>query len=159
MFSALSVEEILSYVTNNLWECVLALLLLVILIYELYFLLRYLRAGAQVTPLNEAAELPGVSVIVCARNEEENLQDYLHNLLTQDYPQYEVIVVDDGSEDQTRMILEQYARQSTKLYHTFVPQGARVISSKKLALTIGIKAAHYDYILLTDADCRPESNT
>lgn len=159
MFSALSVEEILSYVTNNLWECVLAVLLLVILIYELYFLLRYLRAGAQVTPLNEAAELPGVSVIVCARNEEENLQDYLHNLLTQDYPQYEVIVVDDGSEDQTRMILEQYARQSTKLYHTFVPQGARVISSKKLALTIGIKAAHYDYILLTDADCRPESNT
>ena len=159
MFSALSVEEILSYVTNNLWECLLAFLLLVVLIYELYFLLRYLRAGAQVTPLAEAAELPGVSVIVCARNEEENLQDYLHNLLTQDYLQYEVIVVDDGSEDQTRMILEQYARQSTKLYHTFVPQGARVISSKKLALTIGIKAAHYDYILLTDADCRPESNT
>lgn len=159
MFSALSVEEILSYVTNNLWECVLAFLLLVVLIYELYFLLRYLRAGAQVTPLAEAAELPGVSVIVCARNEEENLQDYLHNLLTQDYPQYEVIVVDDGSEDQTRMILEQYARQCPKLYHTFVPQGARVISSKKLALTIGIKAAHYDYILLTDADCRPESNT
>ena len=88
MFSALSVEEILSYVTNNLWECMLAFLLLVVLIYELYFLLRYLRAGAQVTPLAEAAELPGVSVIVCARNEEENLQDYLHNLLTQDYPQY-----------------------------------------------------------------------
>jgi cellulose synthase/poly-beta-1,6-N-acetylglucosamine synthase-like glycosyltransferase len=157
MFSALSVEEILSYVTNNLWECMLAFLLLVVLIYELYFLLRYLRAGAQVTPLAEAAELPGVSVIVCARNEEENLQDYLHNLLTQDYPQYEVIVVDDGSEDQTRMILEQYARQCPKLYHTFVPQGARVLSNKKLALTIGIKAANHDYILLTDADCCPES--
>jgi cellulose synthase/poly-beta-1,6-N-acetylglucosamine synthase-like glycosyltransferase len=116
-----------------------------------------MRIGAQVTPANEQTELPGVSVIVCARNEEENLQDYLHNLLTQDYPLYEVIVVDDGSEDQTRMILEQYARQCNNMYHTFVPHGARVVSTKKLALTIGIKAAHYDYILLTDADCRPES--
>ena len=157
MFATFSVEEIYSYIQNNLWDCVLAVFLLLVLVYELYFLLRYLRRGAQITPSNKAADLPGVSVVVCARNEEENLQDYLHNLLTQDYPQYEVIVVDDGSEDQTRMILEQYARQCNNMYHTFVPHGARVVSTKKLALTIGIKAAHYDYILLTDADCRPES--
>ena len=157
MFAAFSLEEIFFYIQNNIWDCVLAVLLLSVLIYQLYFLLRYVRKGAQQTPANEQTELPGVSVIVCARNEEENLQDYLHNLLTQDYPLYEVIVVDDGSEDQTRMILEQYARQCNNMYHTFVPHGARVMSTKKLALTIGIKAAHYDYILLTDADCRPES--
>ena len=157
MFAAFSLEEIFFYIQNNIWDCVLAVLLLFVLIYQLYFLLRYMRKGAQLTPANEQTELPGVSVIVCARNEEENLQDYLHNLLTQDYPLYEVIVVDDGSEDQTRMILEQYARQCNNMYHTFVPHGARVMSTKKLALTIGIKAAHYDYILLTDADCRPES--
>lgn len=157
MFAAFSLEEIFFYIQNNIWDCVLAVFLLLVLVYELYFLLRYLRRGAQITPSNKAADLPGVSVVVCARNEEENLQDYLHNLLTQDYPQYEVIVVDDGSEDQTRMILEQYARQCNNMYHTFVPHGARVMSTKKLALTIGIKAAHYDYILLTDADCRPES--
>lgn len=157
MFAAFSFEDIFFYIQNNIWDCVLAVLLLSVLIYQLYFLLRYVRKGAQQTPANEQTELPGVSVIVCARNEEENLQDYLHNLLTQDYPLYEVIVVDDGSEDQTRMILEQYARQCNNMYHTFVPHGARVMSTKKLALTIGIKAAHYDYILLTDADCRPES--
>ena len=157
MFAAFSFEDIFFYIQNNIWDCVLAVLLLFVLIYQLYFLLRYMRKGAQLTPANEQTELPGVSVIVCARNEEENLQDYLHNLLTQDYPLYEVIVVDDGSEDQTRMILEQYARQCNNMYHTFVPHGARVMSTKKLALTIGIKAAHYDYILLTDADCRPES--
>lgn len=157
MFAAFSFEDIFFYIQNNIWDCVLAVLLLFVLIYQLYFLLRYMRKGAQLTPVNEQTELPGVSVIVCARNEEENLQDYLHNLLTQDYPLYEVIVVDDGSEDQTRMILEQYARQCNNMYHTFVPHGARVMSTKKLALTIGIKAAHYDYILLTDADCRPES--
>ena len=85
-------------------------------------------------------EQPGVSVIVCAHNEEENLRDYLHTLLNQDYPCYEVIVVDDGSEDNSQMILKQYAREYNNLYLTFVPNGARVISSKKLALTIGIKA-------------------
>ena len=43
------------------------------------------------------------------------------------------------------------------MYHPFVPREARVMSTKKLALTIGVKAAHYDYLLMTDADCRPES--
>lgn len=107
--------------------------------------------------VNRTYPLPGVSVIVCARNEESNLQDYLHSLLNQNYPTFEVIVVDDGSEDNTYNILERYIQQTPKLYHTFVPRGARLISRKKLALTIGIKAANYDYILLTDADCRPES--
>ena len=102
-------------------------------------------------------ELPKVSVIVCARNEQTNLQDYLHTLLTQDYPCYEVIVVNDSSEDDTQIILERYAQQCNNLYITFVPAGARVISSKKLALTIGVKAANYDSLLLTDADCRPQS--
>ena len=129
------------------------------IIHQLYFYLRYIRKEAKKTTasLSTREEQPGVSVVVCARNEEENLQDYLHTLVTQDYPKYEVIVVDDGSEDNTHNILEQYAQKCDKLYHTFVPCGARVISSKKLALTIGIKAARYDYILLTDADCRPES--
>ena len=120
-----------------------------------------MRKGAKktVSTISDTPDtnLPGVSVVVCARNEERNLQDYLHTLALQDYPTFEVIIVDDGSEDNTQTILEQYIQQSDKLYHTFVPCGARVISSKKLALTIGIKAAKYDYILLTDADCRPES--
>lgn len=159
MFAALTPEILFSYVLDQTWDCVLAILLFFVLMYELYFLLRYLRKGAQVSLVGPVDNLPGVSVVVCARNEEENLQDYLHNLLSQDYPCFEVIVVDDGSEDKTRMILEQYARQCENLYHTFVPLGARVVSTKKLALTIGIKAAHYDYMLLTDADCRPESKT
>ena len=58
----------------------MAILLLFILLYHLYFLLRYIRKGAQITPKKEQTILPGVSVIVCARNEEINLQDYLHNL-------------------------------------------------------------------------------
>lgn len=117
---------------------------------------RWQRKHATDSP-NMDSDLPKVSVIVCARNEGTNLSDYLHTLLHQDYPCYEVIVVNDGSEDDTQQVLERYAQQCNNLYITFVPREARVISSKKLALTIGIKAAHYDYLLLTDADCRPES--
>ena len=151
---------VVSYLQTNPLGCGLLGIMLVVVIHQLYFYLRYIRKGAKVSPSasrENTQPLPGVSVIVCARNEETNLQDYLHTLLNQDYPTFEVIVVDDGSEDNTHTILEQYSQQSHRLYHTFVPYGARVISSKKLALTIGIKAAHYNYILLTDADCRPES--
>lgn len=141
------------------WACALLGALGIALLYQFWFYLRYIRRGAKITTSAQPTDpqTPGVSVIVCAHNEETNLQDYLHTLLNQDYPNLEVIVVDDGSEDDTYTILEQYIQQSNKLYHTFVPKAARLICRKKLALTIGIKAANYDYILLTDADCRPES--
>jgi len=137
--------------------------LVVVLGYQLYFCLRYLcgvgrwQRHRKHDEAEQAEECPGVSVIVCARNEEENLLNYLQTLLAQDYPKFEVIVVNDGSEDKTQEVLERYALVSSNLYVTFVPRGAHVISTKKLALTIGAKAAHYDYLLLTDADCRPES--
>ncbi len=102
--------------------------------------------------------MPPVSVILCAHNESYNLSQYLQALLTQDYPEYEVIVVDDGSEDETRAVIDSYMTRDQRLHMTFVPYGARVQSTKKLALTLGAKAAQYDYLLLTDADCVPESN-
>lgn len=140
--------------------CLLGALLL-LLLYQCYFYFRYMTIASRKhnkhTSLLEDSACPKVSVIVCARNEQQNLQDYLHTLLTQDYPCYEVIVVNDGSEDDTQIVLERYALQCKQLYTTFVPRDARVISSKKLALTIGVKAANYDYLLLTDADCRPHS--
>lgn len=140
--------------------------LLLIFIYQCYFYLRYMmgvnrclrkRKKQPQTPAPESC--PGVSVIVCARNEQQNLLNFLPTLLTQDYPRFEVIVVNDGSEDDTQGVLEQYALQCKNLYLTFVPREARVISSKKLALTIGAKAANYEYLLLTDADCRPLSRS
>ena len=139
------------------WEWVVLSLTIIALFCQLYYYFRYLWLRKDKSHLPSEGGLPKVSVVVCAHNEAENLQNFLQILLSQDYPDYEVIVVDDESEDSTLILLEQYAREYPNFYHTFVPKGARVISSKKLALTIGIKAAHYDYILLTDADCRPES--
>ena len=132
--------------------------------YEVYFYVRYMRirqnnATSQTTSndIKPAQTTPGVSVLVCARNEGYNLKAYVQSLLTQDYPTFEVILVNDGSEDDTRAVMEDYAAQDLRVKLTFVPYGARVRSTKKLGLTLAAKAAKYDYLLLTDADCRPES--
>lgn len=132
---------------------------------QLYFYARYMCAPArslrkkkETSSNNESSEVPGVSVILCAHNESENLSHFLQALLTQDYPTYEVIVVDDGSEDDTRLVIERYLAFDERLHMTFVPYGARVRSTKKLALTLAAKAAKYDYLLLTDADCVPGSS-
>ena len=144
-------------------DYILAGVLLLLFLVQLYFYVRYMAAPARrirkQPALNDpSAEAPGVSVVLCAHNESYNLSNYLQALLTQDYPQYEVIVVDDGSEDDTRAIVESYMVNDPRLHLTFVPYGARVGSTKKLALTLAAKAAQYDYLLLTDADCVPESN-
>ena len=116
------------------------------------------EAGWELAPEQpEKQEQPGVSVVVCAKNEGDNLQNYLTALLCQNYPTFEVIVVNDASEDDTQFVLDHYLQLYPNLHLTFVPSDAMVSSSKKLALTLAAKAAKYDYLLLTDADCRPES--
>ena len=138
---------------------VLAGILLLLFLVQAWFYFRYLCAPARKLRRDKKSQIAeGVSVILCAHNESENLSRYLQALLTQDYPEYEVIVVDDGSEDSTRDVVEAYMAHDQRLHLTFVPYGARVGSTKKLAITLAAKAAKYDYLLLTDADCVPESN-
>ncbi len=105
-----------------------------------------------------AEELPPVSVIICAKNESENLRRFLPCILDQDYPCFEVIVVNDGSTDETSDLLQELSLTYPNLYRTFVPENANIRSTKKLGLTIGIKAAKFDVLLFTDADCEPASN-
>lgn len=101
---------------------------------------------------------PPVSVIVCARNEGHNLKEFLPLLLEQDYPEYEVIVVNDRSTDNTEDILKLLSYQYKHLKYTFIPDKAKFIDSKKMAVTLGIKSATHDIMLFTDADCYPKSN-
>ncbi len=100
---------------------------------------------------------PPVSVIVCARNESLNLETYLPILLEQDYPEYEVIVVNDRSTDDTEDTLKLLGYKYPHLKTTFIPDRARFIDSKKMAVTLGIKSASNDLLLFTDADCYPRS--
>lgn len=103
-------------------------------------------------------EYPPLSVILCGRNEAENLRKYLPAILEQDYPQFEVIVINDASTDETEDLLGALEEKYPHLYHSFTPESARYISHKKLALTLGIKASKYDWLVFTETNCAPASN-
>ena len=140
-------------------------LLLVILIafsIQLYYYLHYfagiLRQKRRITKekIQFRDDQPAVSIVICARDEEENLRKFLPLILEQDYPDYEVIVVNDASMDYTDDYLSLMVKQHSNLHTTFVPAGTKNLSTKKLGLTLGIKAAKNDLLLFTDADCMPE---
>lgn len=96
-----------------------------------------------------------VSIVVCARNEEANLRENLPLLLEQEYPDYEVVVVNDCSSDDSDLVLKALAAQYPRLRYTTIKEDEKFQHGKKLALTVGIKAAKNEWMLMTDADCKP----
>jgi glycosyltransferase involved in cell wall biosynthesis len=98
-----------------------------------------------------------VSVIVAAHNEEKNLKLFLPLLLGQQYPDFEVVVVNDRSVDGTYDYLNQLKSEYTHLKVVSVERKPEHVNGKKFALTMGIKAAKHEALLFTDADCLPEN--
>ncbi|UCS95348.1 glycosyltransferase [Echinicola marina] len=99
----------------------------------------------------------GVSIIIAARNEEENLKKLIPELFKQNYPLFEVLVVNDRSNDDSRFLLEGLMSDYPRLRTVTVNYTPEHVTPKKYALTLGIKVAKYDVLLLTDADCCPVS--
>lgn len=100
----------------------------------------------------EDADLPAISVIVYAHNAEKHIKQFLTSLLEQDHPHFEVIVVNDASEDNTAEIVDNMIADNPQLYMTFVSPTARNISHRKLAYTIGLRAAKHPVALLTSSN-------
>ena len=99
-----------------------------------------------------------VSVIICAKDEAENLAALLPGSLVQKYKTtHEIIVVNDNSTDESKYILEEYQRTFKQLKIVELKQEARFIPGKKFPLSVGIKTAKHEIVLLTDADCVPAS--
>lgn len=99
--------------------------------------------------------LPSISVIICARNEAENLRKNLPTILNQEYTDFEVIVVNDASTDETPDVLNYFLLKYQHL--RIITIANKKIMGKKGALAAGIAAAKYEWLLLTDADCYPLS--
>ncbi len=98
----------------------------------------------------------GVSVVICGKNEAENFTRNLPKILVQEYNPLEVVVVDDHSDDETNDVLEGFTKEFDNLT-IILAEMFEDKPGKKLALQTGIKAAMYDWIVVTDADCRPAS--
>ncbi|MFD0976329.1 glycosyltransferase [Salinimicrobium gaetbulicola] len=117
-----------------------------------FFKFALTTSDSEATPQN----LP-VSVIICAKNEADNLRDFLPQILAQDHPDFEVVVINDASGDETLDILEEFQQADSRLKIVDVQNNEAFWANKKYALTLGIKKAKNPYLLFTDADCKPES--
>jgi glycosyltransferase involved in cell wall biosynthesis len=98
-----------------------------------------------------------ISVIVCAKNEAKNVIKFIPLLAEQDYPDYEIILIDDASSDDTLEIFEEFEKQYANIRLVKVENNEAFWGNKKYALTLGIKASRKEYLLFTDADCYPVS--
>lgn len=127
---------------------------------QLYYLLAvYLKLRNYTIPsLKEDRVQPPLSVVICARNEEENLAQFLPEVLEQDYPDFEVVVVNDCSSDDSEWLLKTYAEKYPHLNVVNIKEHPRYKHGKKFAVTIGIKAAKNNCMVFSDADCKPASN-
>ncbi|NJW51861.1 glycosyltransferase [Salinimicrobium oceani] len=99
-----------------------------------------------------------VSVIICAKNEADNLRNFLPLILSQDHPDFEVVVINDASADETLEVIEEFEALDPRVKIVDVQNNEAFWANKKYALTLGIKKAKKPYLLFTDADCRPETD-
>ena len=103
-------------------------------------------------------ELEPVSIVICARNAYEYLAELIPVLMTQDYPDYEIVVVNDCSDDETEEYLKEFTRHETIVKPVQMKQHLNFFNGKKFPLSMGIKSAQNDLIVLTDCNSIPTNN-
>jgi cellulose synthase/poly-beta-1,6-N-acetylglucosamine synthase-like glycosyltransferase len=126
-------------------------------LFQLFFYWIFFWRLARYANSNTDSATKGVSVVICARNEYHHLKENLRLMLEQDYPEYEVLVVNHSSDDDTKYFLTYLEEKYPHLTTISIEEDLNFFSGKKFPLSIGIKSAKYDLVLLTDADCRPAS--
>ncbi len=126
-------------------------------IFMLYFLSGLIRLRK--TPLVKNSKEPTVSVIVAARNEEDNIGDLLKDLSNQTYPleKLQIIISDDRSNDDTWLIISDYLKRYNNFTGVRLSIPSTTMTPKKYALTKAIDESNGEIIISTDADCRVQN--
>lgn len=137
----------------------IAVVFIIFFLLQLYYILIVHRKLATFNiPDSDKPSNEPVSVIICARNEIDNLRLNLGSILEQDYPDFEVVVVNDCSNDGSDWYLRDLSAQYKRLKVVTIEDHPRFKHGKKFAVTLGIKAAKNENLLFTDADCKPASD-
>lgn len=140
------------------WTVVFYLFCAVIAIQVFYYLYFFRRLSFYKKPLRASTSEHPVSVVICARDEADNLTKNLPGVLVQDYKTtHEIVIVNDNSTDEGRYVIEEFQKSFKNINHIHLTQEAKMISGKKFPLSMGIRSAKYEILLLTDADCTPAS--
>ncbi len=140
---------------NSILFIILYLLFFVVAVQLIYYLFLFVRLAVYKSPKNITKKDEPVSIIICARNEIENLRKNLPLILQQNYSKFEVIVANDNSWDGTSEFLAELSLQFPNLREVKYIENERYPKGKKFVLTLAIKASKYELLLLTDADCEP----
>ena len=128
-----------------------------VLIQLFYYLFIFTRLAFYGKSTNYGSDSPGVTVLVCALNEKENLMELLPLLDAQEYPEFEVILLDDRSDDGSEEFMRENIHGWKHIRYIRINDEFTHVTPKKYALTVGMKQARYPIALMTDADCRPNS--
>ncbi|NBO59104.1 MAG: glycosyltransferase, partial [Chitinophagia bacterium] len=130
-----------------------------ILLTQLFYYLRYFRLLAfYKSTEDEVGREHPVSVIICARDEADEIEANLPGILAQSYKStHEIVIVNDNSQDDTKYLLDGLYKDFKQLHIIELKQEAVHIPGKKFPLSVGIKSAKHELLLLTDADCIPSS--
>jgi glycosyltransferase involved in cell wall biosynthesis len=128
-----------------------------VLIQLFYYIFIFTRLAFYGKSTNYENRSPGVTVLVCAWNERENLEELLPILDAQEYPEYEVILLDDRSDDGSETFMRENMHHWKHIRYIRINDQFEHVTPKKYALTVGMKQAKYPLALMTDADCRPDS--
>lgn len=139
-------------------QIVFSIFLATSIIQLIYYWAVFSRFAFYKSNKKEISEKPPVSVVISARNEYHNLLKNLEPILNQDYPNFEVVVVNHASTDETQYYLEELKGRYPHLATVQINQELNAFTGKKFPLSIGIKSAKNDILILTDADCKPSSS-
>ena len=134
--------------------CVFILVVLFQLYYYSFIFSKFSFSKAKL----ETPKRIGLSVLVCAKNEASNLKENLPDIISQDYPEFELILINDDSQDDTLLVMNEFAKAYDHVKVVDVASNDAFLGNKKYALTLGIKSAKYNFLVLTDADCKPISS-
>lgn len=139
-----------------LLDCVFYTFIAVVFFQVIYYLF-FLGRFAFFKPKKSSQNNIPISVIICAKNESENLKKFLPSIISQKYSNFEIVLINDASNDDTLEVMEAFSKDHSNIKIVNVENNEAFWGNKKYALTLGIKAAKYDSLLFTDADCEPVS--
>jgi len=149
-----------SFNYNNLSFIILIVFGIALLVQLLYHWLMFSRLAFHKNHHRPKAdsELEPVSIVLCARNAYEYLNDLIPVLLGQDYPDFEIVIVNDCSDDETEEYLKDLERREPRIKPVQLKQHLNFFNGKKFPLSMGIKSAQNDLIVLTDCNCMPSND-
>ena len=158
LINVIDMNNVIDFLISYLPEICIAIFGMVVLFQLLYYIFIFSKFSFHKPKISQIIKIQPVSIVIAAKNDAHHLLKTLPEFLDQDYPFFEVVVVNDNSDDETAQVVFDFQNRFNNLKLVNLESSVTNIKGKKFPLSLGIKAATYEHILLTDADCFPASN-